>query len=175
MNTTHETIIAAELMHDINKAMGEDFHTLFDLRPKPIPEDPILAERQDKAEQFIRDITNVSKLYPFTKDVSLNLFLRHAPRNNRDLPAGWDISAALVAAYHSQMRVPEDLGARWALHIQSAENTCKAAESIEGEILTCAALTIHNVIYSKKFGYSKPLEGFPVDVANNVREWMFKL
>ena len=170
MTITRTSPFLTQLSDRINEEMGKDFDVFFIMREKPSPENKELLERHECAIELIRDIDSVAALYPFCREVGIDLHLAHKPKRNGDLPAVWDMSAALVAAFHSQVRTPDVAGPVWVPHIYSAQNVCKAAESIEGEILACAARTV--TIEIAKFGYPKPFEGFPVDVANNIRTWM---
>lgn len=163
---TNDTKVASQLITDLTMEVMKDLNVLFEV---PSSEDAAKKDKNLAAIEILSEVYELKGFAPFARDAGLTLFL--ISRKPLE-PANWDICAALIAAYYSVIRVPQPGGVCWPWHPQSAENQMNADETLEGEILRAAALTMSRVVSQQ---YLKPFEGHPTDVADNIREWMKSL
>ncbi len=147
----------------LSKAFRAEFSFLFDVNSKKLdlPGFSWTDAEWEEMKEYAKELTDIRFLYPYGKDADIVL-----PVSGR-LDA-CDISAALIGALHARVRLPGEPAGVY--HHMAAENQVKANESVPGRVLLLAAMPISAALQTA--GYNKMYEGYPRDVANDIRAWM---
>jgi len=151
------------LTDHLNKAFRAEFSFLFDVNSKKLdlPGFTWTDAEWEEMREYAKELTDIRFLFPYGKDAEI------------DLPVSGkldvcDISAALIGALHARVRLPGEPAGVY--HHMAAENQMKANKSVPGRVLLLAAMPISAALITA--GYQWMYEGYPRDVANNIRAWM---